>query len=219
MANEIRALIAGDDSFSFHRFERMGPLLEETLAPIGVEGDLTTDREAFADLDGYDVVVDYTTDSTLTDEQLEGILSFVDAGNGYAGIHCASDLTTTVAENRDEPVPELRELIGGHFITHPAQASFDVNIVYSHHPVSADVADFRVWDEPYVVDVDDDLTILARMDHPENGDMPVSWVKEHGDGRVFYCSLGHDYPAHVNEGVQALVRNGVRWAAGGPASG
>jgi len=53
------------------------------------------------------------------------------------------------------------------------------------------------------------------MDHPENEDMPVSWVKEYGDGRVFYCSLGHDYPARENEGVKALVRNGVRWAAGG----
>jgi type 1 glutamine amidotransferase len=213
---DISALVIGDNRFSFHRFERMGPLLEDTLSSIGVDADLTTDRERLTDLDEYDVLVDYTTDSTLTDEQLDGILSFVETGGGYAGVHCASDLTATVDGHRDEPVPELRDLIGGHFVTHPSQAAFDVNVVYSHHPVSADLDDFQVWDEPYVLDYDDDVTVLARMDHPENGDMPVSWLKEYGDGRVFYCSLGHDYPAHVNDGTRELLHNGVRWAAGGP---
>lgn len=75
-------------------------------------------------------------------------------------------------------MPELRGLIGGNFVTHSTQSQFDVNVVYSRHPVSADFEDFRLWDEPYVVDYDDDLTVLARMDYPENGDLPVSWVKE-----------------------------------------
>ncbi|RDI72153.1 ThuA domain-containing protein [Halopelagius longus] len=219
MATEIQALLLGGNRFPFHRFERMGPVLEETLAPVGVEADLTTDRESVTDLDGYDVLVDYTTDSTFTDEQLDCILSFVESGNGYAGVHCASDLTTVDGENRDEPVPELREMLGGHFVTHPSQGAFDVNVVYSHHPVSADLDDFRVWDEPYVVEYDDEVTVLARMDHPENGDTPVSWVKEYGDGRVFYCSLGHDYPAIATDGTQALLQNGVQWAADTPAFG
>ncbi|NUB93609.1 ThuA domain-containing protein [Haloterrigena sp. SYSU A121-1] len=213
MTTDKQALVVGGNRFPFHRLERMGPLIEDALAPAGIEVELTTDRESLTDLDGYDVLVDYTTDSTLTDAQREGLLSFVDAGNGYAGVHSASDLTTVDGENRDEPAPELRELIGGHFLTHPAQGAFDVNIVYSHHPVSADLEDFRVWDEPYVLECDDDLTVLARMDHPEIGEMPVSWVKEYGDGRVFYCSLGHDRPAITADGTRALLRNGVRWAA------
>jgi type 1 glutamine amidotransferase len=216
VTTDIRALIIGGNRFSFHRFDRMGPLLEETVTSIGVNADLTTDRDTLTDLDGYDVIVDYTTDSTLSDEQLDGLLSFVEAGGGYAGVHCASDLTATVDGHRDEPVPELRDMIGGHFLRHPSQTTFAVKVAYSHHPVSADLDDFQVWDEPYVVDYDDDVTVLARMDHPEVGDAPVSWVTEYGDGRVFYSSLGHDYPAHVNDGAQALLQNGVRWAAGGP---
>lgn len=211
--SEIDALVIGGNRFPFHRFETMGPLIERTLAGADVNADLTTDRDALLDLAGYDVLVDYTTDSTLTDDQQDGLLSFVEGGGGYAGVHCASDLTTAEGEGREEPVPALRELIGGHFVTHPEQAAFDVNVVYSHHPVSAGIEDFHVWDEPYVVDYDEDVQVLARMDHPENGDMPVAWVKPYGDGRVFYCSLGHHRPAHTNAGVQSLLVNGVRWAA------
>lgn len=209
-----RALVIGGNRFPFHRFEKMGPLLQRAIATDGIAVDLTTDRDAFlrersAD---YDVLVDYTTDSTLTDDQRSGLRSFVEDGGGYAGIHCAADLTTVVDGSRDEPFPELRALIGGHFVTHPEQGTFDVNVVDSHHPVSAGLEDLTVWDEPYVVDHDDDVQVLARMDHPENGDVAVAWVKPYGDGRVFYCSLGHDAPAITNEGVGALLVRGVRWA-------
>jgi uncharacterized protein len=44
--------------------------------------------------------------------------------------------------------------------------------------------------------------VLARLDatkidlkvldlHPSDGDFPVAWVKNYGNGRVFYSSLGH----------------------------
>ncbi|WP_217642026.1 ThuA domain-containing protein [Halostagnicola kamekurae] len=69
-----------------------------------------------------------------------------------------------------------------------------------------------MWDEPYVLEYDD-VRVIARMDHPENGDMPVPWAKSFADGRVFYCSLGHDLPGLRNDGVQRLLERGIRWAA------
>jgi type 1 glutamine amidotransferase len=216
MANGIDALVIGDNRFSYHQFERMGPLLKETLEDGRISAELTTDRDALLldNLREYDVVVDYMTDSTLNGDQRDGLLSFVENGHGYVGIHTASDLTRTEDGFRDEPFPELRDLIGGHFIDHPSPSTFDVAIVDSHHPITADLDRFTVWDEPYRLEVDtDDLRILARMDHPELGDMPVAWVKPYHDGRVFYSSLGDDRPAHTNEAARRLAVNGTRWAA------
>lgn len=220
MSAQLSVLAIGGNRFPFHRFDETGPLFADALDAADVT--LTTDRDALTDLSEYDVVLDYLTDSTLADEQRDGLLSFVRNGGGYVGVHCAADLTTTEADDpdelidgRDEPFPELRELLGGHFVTHPEQTTFDVRIVDSYHPITASLDDIRVWDEPYVLDVyADDVRVLARMDHPEHADMPVAWVREFDDGRVFYSSLGHGEPALRDEGVRELLRRAVRWAGG-----
>lgn len=217
MTIDHTALIIGGNRFPFHRFETNGPLIArmipETVAPT-----LTTDKDDLCDLSGFDIVVDYLGDSTLTDAQRNGLLSFVESGGSYLGLHCAADLTSVVPtdtseviDHNDEPFSGLRNLIGGHFRTHPAQTTFDVRIVDHYHPVTADLSDMRVHDEPYVLDVDANVRVLARMDHPEYADMPVVWIREYGDGQVFYCSLGHDEATLVHDGVCGLLNNAVRW--------
>lgn len=221
MESTTAVLAIGDNRFPFHRFEEMGPHIQEALETDRIEVTLTTDRDELVDLSGYDVVLDYLTDSTLDEAQREGLLSFVETGGGYFGLHCASDLTSTepddpdeVIDGRDEPFPELRELIGGHFLTHPEKSTYDVRVVDTHHPITASLPDLRVFDEAYVVDVDlEAVRVLARMDHPDHADMPVLWVRDHGDGRVCYCSIGHTVSTVTDPDVGELLRRAVRWVA------
>lgn len=217
MPDRLNALVVGENTFGFHRLEIVGPLLEATLAEAQVDPTITTDRNQLQseNIQDYDVVVDFITDSTFTDAQLNGLLSFIEAGGGYVGIHCAADLHTTPDDNREEPQPDLREVIGGHFITHPEHSTFEVSIVDSHHPITADVDRFRLWDEPYQLEYDDSVRILARMDHPSLADMPVLWINQYGDGQPVYLSLGHGQTGHATAGVRQLIQNSVRWAAVG----
>lgn len=214
-----RVLAIGETTFPFHDFEEVGPRFEEVLGD-SVDLTLTTDRDALSNLDEYDVVLDYLTDSALSDEQREGLLGFVRGGNGYVGVHCAADLTSTasddpddVLDTREEPLPELRELLGGHFLDHPEQSEFDVEIV-DDHPITANVGDFTVFDEPYQVECDDDVDVLARMDHPDLEAYPMAWTKRYGEGRVYYLSLGHTEEVFETDGFRSLLVNGVEWAAG-----
>jgi type 1 glutamine amidotransferase len=214
MAETIDALVIGETTFGFHSFDEMGPLLADAFA-----GDITvrttTDRDDLRDLEEYDVLVDYLTDSTLTDAQHEGLFSFVRDGGGYVGVHCASDLTTTDDGGRDEPFPDFRDLLGGHFVTHPEQQDVDVEIVDREHAITAGVEDFTVFDEPYQVEVDDDVHLLARMDmEGDLAEMPVAWVKPYGEGRVFYLSLGHTEDALEHPAVGRLLSQGARWSCG-----
>ncbi|GAB6878171.1 hypothetical protein JCM17823_04450 [Halorubrum gandharaense] len=208
-------LAVGDDAFPFHRFEKLGPVIADAVAGSHTDVTLTTDAGRLADLDNadYDAVLDYRTDSTMTDAARDGLCSFVAAGGGYAGVHCASDLTTTVDGVRDDPEPQLRDLIGGHFTGHPEQTTFGVAVVDTHHPVTAGLSRFEVFDEPYGISLGDDARVLARLDHPTQGDTPAVWVKPYDEGRVFYCSLGHDVPALTAEPVRTLLSRGVAWAA------
>ncbi|WP_227378779.1 ThuA domain-containing protein [Haladaptatus halobius] len=215
---KINALVIGENTFPFHKLAEMAPHIDAALSDVA-ETELTTNRRKLEDLSGYDIVVDYLTDSTLTDEQYASLRSFVADGGGYLGIHCAADLTSTSdgtggIKTREEPIPELRELLRGHFVDHPEQSTFGVDLYDGDHPVTANVADFEVFDEPYQVDFDDDeVRVLAWMDHPGFERNPVVWVREHGDGRVCYSSLGHTVDAFEHEQHRRLLQNAVRWTA------
>jgi len=65
--SQLDALVIGERTFPFHSFDEMGPHVEAALGD-GVDATLTEDRDDLLDLSGYDLVVDYLTDSTLTDD-------------------------------------------------------------------------------------------------------------------------------------------------------
>mgnify|MGYP000666384572 CR=1 FL=1 len=208
------ALLIGENSV--HLFDEKAPLIE---AAFGDDVDVhrTTDMAALEDLSAYDVVIDYVTDNSLTDAQIEGLVGFVRDGGGYLPVHPAADLTSYIDEDgefggRDEPVPAMRELVGGHFVDHPEQSTFGVDII-ADHPVTEGVSDFEVFDEPYQVDCDEGrVTVLARMDHPDLDEAyPVVWVREAGAGRVCYNSLGHTDEALEHESNRRLLRNALAW--------
>ena len=56
---------------------------------------------------------------------------------------------------------------------------------------------------------------VADGPHAANGpvDVPVVWTKLWGEGRVFYCSLGHTASVLRVPPVDELMRRGVLWAA------
>jgi type 1 glutamine amidotransferase len=202
------ALLVGDDAYSFHEFERLGPLLVSCLESADVTVTATTDWDDVLDVSAHDVLVDYSTDNDRTETQRDALLEFVRGGGGYAGVHPAADLTAGV----DEPDPEMEALLGGMFLDHPDQTDLPVHVV-ADHPITEGVEEFEVYDEPYRLRYGD-VDVLARMEHPELGDMPVAWVKPYGDGRVFYCSLGHDESALEHDSVRRLVSRGALWAGG-----
>jgi len=215
-------LLIGENTFPFHSIDEKAPQIE---AALGEAATVTTatDLRALETLDRFDILVDYLTDSHPLAEYADAIESFVASGGGYLGVHCAADLTSSHAGDGDidtdgEPIPELRSFLGGHFVTHPEQSTFAVEVV--DHPFTAGVDDFEVYDEPYVVEYDHDaVTVLAWMDHPDHRDdpdfvdNPVAWYRDHGDGRVWYSSLGHTDQAFEHEAHRRLLRNALDWLA------
>lgn len=211
----IQTVLLGDNRFPYHRLEDFGPYIERMFDGSEIEIERTTDRGVLTDgtLDDVDVLMSAMTDNTLAEDQQDALLTFVEDGGGFAGVHGASCLQNRADDDDDEPIPKLRNLLGGHFLGHPAQTSYRVTVTNSFHPITSDLESFHVWDEPYRLDTDDDVNVLARMDHPEVTDMPVVWTTSHGDGRVFYCSLGHNEHSLTNPAVAELYRRGVRWVS------
>ncbi|REL37591.1 dehydrogenase [Rhodohalobacter sp. SW132] len=167
-----------------------------------------TDRQSDLNrktLDKYDVFMLYGNRSGLTREQEHSLLSYIADGGGFVALHSAS------ASFNDSDA--FVNLVGGAFKAHGA-GTFSTRQVVSDHPVLEGVPEIESWDETYVhMKHNPDRTVLSvrvEGDHEE----PWTWVRNHGDGRVFYTAWGHDERTWSNDGFKQLLQNSLRWTAG-----
>lgn len=182
-----------------------------------------------AALKKYDAVIFANTTGDLPLPDPQAFVDWVKAGHGFVGVHSATDTFPGFAP--------YTEMIGGHFKTHGAQVSVDIInqdkecAACRHLP-----ATWTVFDEIYQLKNFDRTKVhgLLTLDkHPNNGtpgDYPIAWLKEFGQGRVFYTSLGHredvwepNSPAQkggiknapeVALAYQQHLLGGIKWALG-----
>jgi uncharacterized protein len=165
------------------------------------------------DLGGVDLVVQCWTMGTITPAQLDGLLAAVRAGTGFAGWHGG-----IVDAFRDRPGYHL--LTGGQFVHHHRDFVRYVVHPVGGHEVVADIEPFEVHSEQYYVHVDPGNEVLATTtylpdpDRPETGapEMPVTWVRRHGAGRVFVTTIGHRVADLAHPAVHEMITRGLLWA-------
>jgi type 1 glutamine amidotransferase len=165
------------------------------------------------DLSGLDLIVQCWTMGTISSAQLDGLRTAVRAGTGFAGWHGG-----IVDAFRDQP--EYHLLTGGQFIHHHREfVTYPVETV-SEHPIVAGLGTFEVHSEQYYVHADPGIEVLATTDflpdpdRPEIGTatMPVTWVRQHGAGRVFVTTIGHRMADLELPAVDETIRRGLLWA-------
>lgn len=151
----------------------------------------------------------------------DSLLAFVKGGKGLMGIHAATDSSYQWKE--------YGLMIGGYFNSHPwgkitlfiDDAKNPVNAAFEGKPFEIQDEIYRFKD-PYSRERQRILTSIdveaskitngleARTDH----DYGVSWLNKFGDGRVFYCSLGHREETYFNPVVLKHYLAGLQFALG-----
>jgi len=175
-----------------------------------------------AALDGVAAVVFANTTGNIGIADLNGFLNWIAAGHGFVGVHSASDTY--------HDAPAYLAMLGNEFDTHGDQTEVDAVVENGSHPAVATLgARYRVFDEIYRFRINNrgSVTPLLTLDrYPrdglpsagEPGDLPLSWAKSHGSGRVFYTALGHReevwrdqrFQQHVLGGIQSVLRGNFR---------
>ena len=192
-----------------HDWQGCGDEIERTLTESG-QFDLTRVNDDLSvlvtpNLDPYEALVFYWTRGELADDQLDGLLKWLESGRGFVGVHSATASFWECAK--------FHEMLGGMFRTHPKPREYLVEIVDAVHPITSGVSDFSIFDEQYVMEYDPGVHVLASADLDGEA-IPAAWTKSWGGGRVYYLALGHDAPACRNEGFGRLLINGLVWALG-----
>ncbi len=151
----------------------------------------------------YDALMLYANyEGDIPPQFEEALLSYVAEGGGFVPVHSAS---------ANFPTSERYvRLLGGQFESH-GTGVFRTRIAEPEHDLMQGFDGFESWDETYV----------HRNHNPENRtvlsyreDEPWTWVRTHGDGRVFYTAWGHDERTWRHAGFHDLLERGIRWAAG-----
>ncbi|HEX5025210.1 MAG TPA: PVC-type heme-binding CxxCH protein [Agriterribacter sp.] len=190
-----------------HDSEKLAELLSQEYFKKGINITYTTNPDDLLreDLKLYDGLLLYANHDSITAPQERALLDFVNSGKGFIPLHCASWCFRNS--------PEVVELIGGQFKTHQYD-SFTAVITKPEHPVMKDVPAFSTEDETYVHDkISKNIEVLTERvegDHHE----PYTWVRNYGQGRVFYTAYGHNEKTWMNPGFLKMVYNGIVWAVG-----
>jgi type 1 glutamine amidotransferase len=197
------------------------------------ETTITDDENAFSaeNLAKYDGIFMVSTvgEHPQNKAYRQPFLDYIKSGKGLMGTHAAADC--------NHPWPDYIDMIGASFKEHPF---FQVGIKNEDpdNPINAVFGGkgFAWDDEMYVYKEKSDKVpmaftrensrVLLSMD-PEkvkqynkdkpprsDNDYPVSWIKSYGQGRVFYCSMGHNRSDFSNSYMLKYYLAGVQFALG-----
>ena len=194
-----------------HEPEQVAGIVADGLRERGFRVEVSDTLDAFRDADKLkqlDLVVPEWTMSEIEKEQLEGVLEAVRSGTGFAGIHGGAGDAFRMSV-------DWQDLVGGQFVKHPGGdgVTYRVEIADTDHPITRGLEDFEVTSEQYYMHIDPAIHVLATTGAGEVT-MPVAWTKSYGQGRVFYCSLGHVAKTVRQPEVHELIMRGMVWAAG-----
>lgn len=191
--------------------------------------DVTEDYAVFTpeNLQQYDCIILNNTTNMVFPEasQLNAFMDFVAGGKGLVGIHAASD--------NFGRHPEARAIIGGEFGGHPwnAGGTWAFKLDEPEHPLNQAFGGQGFWHKDEIYQYNpatfvgpDVLRILVSLDmnQPKVSELiddgprevPVSWVRQAGEGRVFYTNFGHNESTFANPVILQHLLDGIQYAMG-----
>lgn len=205
-----------------HEPEQVSGIFKDTLEKEGFSVEVSKNLKALEDKEkvkGLHLIIPVWTMGKIGNEQCDAVSEAVANGTGIAGCH--GGMCDAFRESVN-----WQFITGGNWVSHPGGdgVEYTVNIRNSSSPIVAGMNDFKVKSEQYYLHVDPAVEVLAttrfpvvRWFHSSNGDvdMPVTWTKRWGVGRVFYTSLGHHADIFDIPEALEMMRRGFLWAAEG----
>lgn len=161
-----------------------------------------------------DLVVPIWTMGTIERAQEQGLLEAIKSGVGLGGWH--GGMGDSFRNNVD-----YQWMVGGQWVAHPGNViDYEVNIINHADPITAGLNDFKMHSEQYYLHVDPSNEVLATTTFGgeyaawvKGTVMPVVWKRMWGQGRVFYCSLGHKAHDFDVPEAREIVKRGLLWAS------
>ncbi|WP_299671493.1 ThuA domain-containing protein [uncultured Polaribacter sp.] len=168
-------------------------------------------------LKNYNVVVFLNTTGNIFDEkQKKAFQKYIANGNGFVGIHAASDT--------EKEWLWFTDMIGATFKDHPKVQNATLHIdTSSEHPAIHHLKKEEVFkDEWYnfLKPVAKHVNVLASVDETSykgkqmrTKNHPIVWYHHYDGGRIFYTGLGHTKESYKDIRFKKMIKEAILWAA------
>ena len=200
-------------------------LLGEKTRAFRATFDNTPDAFERENLDRFDAVCFNNTCGDIVDDDRlkQNLIDYVKDGGGFVGIHCSAHTFLTF--------PEYGLLNGAYSRSHPwVREIVTVRSEDPSHPCMQSLPSrFDIVDEIYEFEEvpysRNRLRVLASLDATRtdmtkpsiqrtDGDFPLVWVQQFGQGRAFYSAFGHYKSLYWDSHILAHYLSGIQFALG-----
>lgn len=197
------------------------PVAVAALQKLGAENNLIVDTTKVAtnfnptNLANYRAVVFLsTTGDVLNDAQQQAFEQYISAGNGFVGIHAATDT--------EYGWPWYNGLVGAYFKDHPAIQQATIQVTNKNHDATAALPDaWQRTDEWYNFrDLNPGVQVLANLDErtysggSHGSSHPIAWYHGYQGGRSFYTAGGHTEESYREPLFLQHLLGGIQYATG-----
>ena len=203
----------------------------------GFDVEWSNDGRVFeGDLSGYDAIAFYTSgDLTrpaprgsppLSAAGKQRLLEAIAQGKGFMGFHSAADTFHSPGprdQNQTDVDPYIA-MLGGECLAHGAEqeASLLAGSPFLGRSIGVPGQGLSFTDEWYTFKnfAKDLHVVLVQETRYLKGsayrrpDYPCTWARQHGQGRVFYTSMGHRAGIWTDPFFQAIAQAGLEWVLG-----
>ncbi|HHW10198.1 MAG TPA: ThuA domain-containing protein [Firmicutes bacterium] len=203
--------------WSGHEPKQCVDIFAPFLSSVGYDVEISESLDVYTDEDkmmALDLIVPVWTMGEISKAQCKGLLKAIESGVGIAGWH--GGMGDSFRQSTD-----YQFMVGGQWVAHPGGViDYVVNITNKTDPITAGLDDFKMHSEQYYMHVDPSNEVLAvtrfggeHCPWIEGTVMPVVWKRRWGQGRVFYCSLGHVAKDFDVPEARTIVQRGMLWAS------
>lgn len=202
--------------WSGHDPEECAAIYRRWLHEDGFSVRMATETSAFADpsIHELSLIIPIFTMSKIEKAEVENLTKAVEGGVGLAGHH--GGMSDAFREAVD-----YQFMVGGQWVAHPGNIiDYTVDVADPLDPIMAGIKAFPYTSEQYYMHVDPSNHVLATTtfsgEHAPwiaGVKMPVVWKRQHGKGRVFHSTLGHQAKEFEVLEMATIMRRGMNWAA------
>ncbi len=198
-----------------HFPKEVAALFSDWLNKEGFNVTVSDSLDALNRLEDFDLFVPHWTMGEIDAQVMTKVSCAIQNGTGIAGCH--GGMGDSFRNSTD-----WQFIVGGQFVAHPGNDGVRYEVQLLDDELTKNIENFFVETEQYYMHIDPAVKVLAITrfpvssgPHDSNGEveMPVIWTKKFGEGKVFYCSLGHHPDILKIPEVESLMRRGMVWAS------
>ena len=207
-----------------HEPQETSRFISNEIEKYDIESDIINDLDILGEknkLEKYDIILPVWTMGRIDDNnwnlkhsKIGNLQEVIYSGVGLAGWH--GGMGDAFRDNTN-----YQFLVGSQFVCHPGDfVDYSVVIKDSKHEITRGLENFKVHSEQYFLHYDPSVEIVAstKLDNKyhewiDGVEMPIAYTKKWGNGKIFYCSIGHHLKDFENLNVLQLISQGIIWAA------